>query len=135
MTIGNLRTYVLGDLIFRTLNYLDYPVKYIMNITDVGHLTGDNQGDPDSGIDRMEKSIQKEGKSAQDIAEFYTKDFMKSFKTLNLQTPTKFTKASSYIDQMIELIVDLEDKGFTYHIDDGIYFNTAKYENCWQKFF
>lgn len=132
VTIGNYRTYMLGDILYRTLKYFDYPVKYIMNITDVGHLTGDNEGDADIGDDRMETSVKKEGKTAQEIADFYTKDFMKYFKVLNMKEPSKFTRATSYIDQMIELIVDLEDKGCTYQTEDGIYFDSSKYERYGQ---
>ena len=76
VSIGNWRTYFLGDLIIRVLKYLDYEVDYIMNITDMGHLTGDNLGDADTGEDRMEKASKRENKTAWDIAKFYTADFL-----------------------------------------------------------
>src|SRR5687767_4712139 len=75
VTIGNWRTYVLGDLFFRAFKYLGLEARYVMNITDVGHLTGDNAGDADTGEDRLEKAARREGKTAWDVAEFYTKDF------------------------------------------------------------
>ena len=68
VSIGNWRTYTLGDLIARTLKYSGYTVRYFMNITDVGHLTGDNEGDADTGEDRMEKAKKREGKTAWEVA-------------------------------------------------------------------
>lgn len=82
VTIGNWRTYTLGDLLVRVLEYLDYSVDYVMNITDVGHLTGDNLGDADIGEDRMEKASEREHKSAWDIAKYYTQDFLKTINYL-----------------------------------------------------
>ncbi|MEK7092502.1 MAG: class I tRNA ligase family protein, partial [Patescibacteria group bacterium] len=125
--IGNFRTYTTSDLLVRVLKYSGYEVKYIMNLTDVGHLTGDNQGDADTGEDRMEKSAKKEGKSAWDIAEFYTQAFLADYKRLNLTQPLLFTKATDHIQEQIDLIKRLEEKGFTYQITDGIYFDTAKF--------
>ena len=74
-TIGNWRTYTLSDVLLRVLKYLGYKPIFYMNLTDVGHFTGDNLGDADIGEDRMEKAAKKQGKSAWDIAEFYIKDF------------------------------------------------------------
>lgn len=128
VSIGNFRTYFLGDLVVRGLSWLDYEVKYIMNITDVGHLTGDNLGDADIGEDRLEKGARREGKTAWEIAEFYSKDFLSNFKKLNLIEPKKFTKATEYIKEQIELLKRIEKNGLTYKIDDGIYFDTKKYE-------
>lgn len=127
VTIGNYRTYMLGDLLHRTLLYKKYAVRYIMNLTDVGHLSGDNLGDADVGEDRLEKSAEKEGKSATDIADFYIKDFAKGICKLNLLKPTKFTRATAYIPEQIKLVRLLESKGFTYKISDGIYFDTGKF--------
>ena len=82
VSIGNFRTYTTGDLLYRVLSENGYKVKYIMNLTDVGHLTGDNLGDADSGEDRIEMSAEKEGKSSRDIANFYIQDFIKNYKKL-----------------------------------------------------
>jgi cysteinyl-tRNA synthetase len=128
-TIGNFRTYFLADLVDRTLIFNGYKVHYIMNITDVGHLSGDNDGDPDRGADKMEKSAEKEGKSAKEIAEFYTKDFLRQYDKLNLKKPIKFTKATEYIDKQIQLVGTLEDKGYSYRTSDGIYFDTARFKD------
>jgi len=113
VTIGNFRSYTLGDIIYRTLLFNNYRVKYIMNMTDVGHLTGDNLGDADTGEDRLESSAEREGKSAREIADFYIDDFLKNFTKLNLLKPEKFTRATEYIDQQIDLIRDLERNGYT----------------------
>ncbi len=125
--IGNFRTYTTSDLLLRTLEYNNFQVKFIMNLTDVGHLTGDNLGDADTGEDRMEKSAKKEGKSAWDIAKFYTDAFLKDFERLNLTKPQLFAKATDHIDEQIKLIKKLEEKGFTYKTSDGIYFDTSKF--------
>jgi cysteinyl-tRNA synthetase len=134
ITIGNWRTYFLGDLLIRTLNFFNYKTKYIMNITDVGHLTGDNLGDADTGEDRLEKAASVEGKTAWDIAKFYTDDFLKDFEKLNLQKPFKFSKATDHIVEQTDLIKKIEAKGFTYKISDGIYFDVAKYEQAGNKY-
>ena len=125
--IGNFRIYTVADLLLRTLRYNDYDVKYVMNITDVGHLTGDNLGDADMGEDRMEKSAAREGKDAWEVAQFYTEAFLKDFKALNLTQPAHLAKATDHIKEQIALIEKLEEKGFTYEISDGIYFDTSKF--------
>ncbi len=129
VTIGNYRTYTLGDLLYRTLKYQRYNVNYVMNITDVGHLTGDNLGDADIGSDRLEVAAEKEGKSASEVADYYIKDFKKGFKELNILKPTKFTRATEYIDEQIKLIKELEKRGYTYNTSDGVYFDTSKFED------
>jgi len=103
-TIGNFRTYALGDILLRVLKYNGYKVKYIMNLTDVGHLTGDNLGDADTGEDRLEKAAKKERKTAWDIAKFYTDAFLIDFEKLNLVSPDKFVKATDHIQEQIDLI-------------------------------
>lgn len=125
--IGNFRTYTTSDLLKRVLEYNGYEVDYVMNLTDVGHLTGDNSGDADTGEDRMEKSAEKEGKTAWEIAQFYTDAFIKDFDALNLQRPQKFVKATNHITEQIDLIKSLEERGYTYQTSDGIYFNTAMF--------
>jgi cysteinyl-tRNA synthetase len=121
--IGNLRTYIFEDVLKRTLQMLGYKVKHIVNITDVGHLTSDE----DSGDDKMEKGALREGKSVWDIAAFYTKRFQDDLKALNIIEPASWPKATAHIEQMISMISDLERKGFTYRTTDGIYFDTTRF--------
>jgi cysteinyl-tRNA synthetase len=127
--IGNFRTYTTADLLVRALKYNGYGVKYIMNLTDVGHLTGDNLGDADTGEDRMEKAAAKEGKTAWEVAEFYTETFLKDYDLLGLTKPERFVKATDHIKEQIELVRRLEEKGFTYATTDGIYFDTSKFKD------
>ncbi len=134
VTIGNWRTYILGDLLVRTLGYQGYSVDYIMNITDVGHLTGDNLGDASTGEDRMEKASEREGKNAWKIAEFYSSDFKRGYKKLNLVEPKSFCEATKHIKVQIELIKAIEKNGYTYRIDDGIYFDVQKYSQNGYKY-
>jgi cysteinyl-tRNA synthetase len=121
--IGNLRTYIFEDILKRTLLTLGYKVKHVVNITDVGHLTSDE----DSGDDKMEKGALREGKSVWDIAAFYTKRFREDIKALNITEPSLWPKATAHIDQMIKMIAELEHKGFTYRTTDGIYFDTTRF--------
>lgn len=123
--IGNFRTYLFEDVLKRVLKYNDYKVKHIMNITDVGHLTGDM----DMGEDKLEKGAKREGKTAWDIAKFYEKAFIGDLEKLNIEMPDKWTHATKYIKEQIELIETLEKKGFTYKISDGIYFDTSKFKD------
>lgn len=123
--IGNLRTYLFQDILKRVLLYNDFKVKHIVNITDVGHLTGDR----DMGEDKLEKGAIREGKSAWDIAEFYTKAFQEDLKELNILDPDIWCKATDSIPEQIELIQTLEEKGYTYKINDGIYFDTFKFKD------
>lgn len=123
--IGNFRTYTTSDILLRTLQYNGYSVNFIMNLTDVGHLTGDNLGDADSGEDRMEKSAKKHGKTAWEVAEFYTNAFLKDFERLNLTQPKLFAKATDHIEEQIVFVKLLEEKGMTYRTSDGIYFDTS----------
>jgi len=127
-TIGNFRTYFSADILFRTLKFNGYKVDYIMNLTDVGHLTGDNLGDADTGEDRMVKEAEKERKTAWEIAKEYTDAFLLDFNKLNLEEPEKFVKATDHIQDQINLVKTLEEKGLTYKTSDGIYFDTAVYE-------
>jgi len=121
--IGNLRTYVFSDILKRVLTYNGFNVKHVMNITDVGHLTGDR----DMGEDKLESGARREGKSAWEIAEYYTQAFKKDLKKLNIIEPTIWCKATDTIDDQIVLIRTLEEKGYTYCTRDGIYFDTSKF--------
>jgi cysteinyl-tRNA synthetase len=123
--IGNLRTYIFEDILKRVLAYNEYAVKHVMNITDVGHLTGDR----DMGEDKMEKGAAREGKSAWDIADFYTQAFKKDINHLNILAPDIWVKATDTIPEQIALIGTLEEKGYTYQTADGIYFDTAKFKD------
>lgn len=120
--VGNMLRYIFGDILTRVLIYDGYKVKRIMNVTDVGHLTSD----ADEGEDKMEKAAAKEGKKAEDIANFYWRAFKDDFKRLNITEPDIWCKATEHIEEQIELIKILEKKGFTYKTSDGIYFDTSK---------
>lgn len=126
--IGNFRTYVASDILVRTLKLNKYDVEYVMNLTDVGHLTGDNAGDADIGEDRMEKAAQKEGKTAWEVAKFYTDAFLEDYDSLNLTPPNHFARATDHIKEQIALVKTLEEKGYAYQTSDGIYFDTAKFK-------
>ncbi len=121
--IGNLRAFLFADTLRRVLEWDGYEVKQIMNITDVGHLVSDG----DEGEDKMEKGAAREGKSAQEIAEFYTKSFFDDTEKLNIQKAFTYPKATEHVAEQIALIKTLEEKGFTYQISDGIYFDTSKF--------
>jgi cysteinyl-tRNA synthetase len=123
--IGNLRTYIFEDILKRVLLYNGYTVKHVMNITDVGHLTGDR----DMGEDKMEKGAAREGKSAWEIADHYTRAFKKDIAHLNIKEPDIWVKATDTLPDQIALVKKLEEKGFTYRTADGIYFDTAKFKD------
>lgn len=124
-TIGNYRTFITSDLLRRMLEFNGYEVKMVMNITDVGHLVSDG----DEGEDKMIKAMQREGKSAWDIAKIYTAEFLRDLDRLNISEPTVLPRATDHIEEQIEVIKDLEEKGFTYQISDGIYFDTSKLDD------
>ena len=117
--IGNLRTYIFEDLLHRTLSRDGYEVKHVMNITDVGHLTGDG----DDGEDKMEKSARETGRSVWDIAKFYTDAFFSDEKDLNIIRPDIVCRATDHIQDMIALIKRLEDGGHTYTAGGNVYFS------------
>jgi len=120
--IGNLRTYIFADILKRVFLYNNYKVKHIINVTDVGHLTSD----ADTGEDKIERAAKREGKTAREIADYYLRIFQEDFKKLNILEPNSWPKATEHIKEQIELIKKLEEKGFTYKTNDGIYFNTGK---------
>jgi len=123
--IGNLRSFVLADLLKRMFIENGYDVYNVMNITDVGHLTSD---DDDSGEDKMEKGAARENKSVWDVAKFYTDEFLRDSADLNLLEPSARPRATDYIAQQIELVQHLVDLGYTYKIPgDGIYYDTSKF--------
>ncbi len=120
--IGNLRTYLFEDFLVRVLKYNDYKVNHVMNITDVGHLTGDM----DMGEDKLELGAKREGKDAWQVAELYTEAFKKDLALLNIKEPNIWCKATGSIPEQIAIIKTLEEKGYTYKTSDGIYFDTSK---------
>ena len=126
--IGNWRTFILADFLYRTLKMNGYKVDFIMNMTDVGHLY-EYEGNPEGGEDKIEQKSSDEGKSAKEIVDMYAKSFLQEYHEMNLMEPRKFTKATEYIDEQIDLILTLEEKGFTYETSDGIYFDTSKFAN------
>ena len=121
--IGNWAAYIYWDTLVRVLASHGYTVERVMNITDVGHLVSD----ADDGEDKLEKGAKREGKTAWDIAKFYTEDFMTGMHKLGLTPPEQIAHATDYIEEQLALVRTLKEKGFTYEISDGIYFDTAKF--------
>lgn len=120
--IGNLRTYIFVDLLRRTLECGGFEVNHVMNITDVGHLSSDE----DSGDDKMEKGSARTGRSAWEIAKEYTRAFKEDMALLNMRQPATWCRATDHIADQIEFIAALEQKGYTYRTADGIYFDTSR---------
>ncbi len=121
--VGHWFTYVRSDTLVRVLQMAGFEPKTVMNITDVGHLVSD----ADDGEDKLEKGARREGKTAWEVAEFYTNDFLEGVKQLNITMPKFLTKATDHISEQIELIQKLESKDYTYTIDDGVYYDTSKF--------
>ena len=122
--VGNLRTFMLPDLLSRTLEYLGYETEQVMNITDVGHLTDDSF---DRGEDKMLVSARLEKKSPEDIAAFYTDAFMQDAATVNIRPAAHYPRASDHIPQMIELITKLMEKGHAYEVGGTVYYDIASF--------
>jgi cysteinyl-tRNA synthetase len=121
--IGHMYAYVQWDCLVRSLNYLGYKTKWVMNLTDVGHLTSDE----DLGEDKMEKGAKREGVSVWEIADKYIAQFRESLELLNVQTPDVLCRATEHIPEQIELIKKIEKNGFTYSTKTGIVFDTEKF--------
>jgi cysteinyl-tRNA synthetase len=121
--VGHWFNYVRMDTLIRAIKADGLEPKWVMNITDVGHLVSD----ADEGEDKLEKGARREGKTAWEVAEFYTKDFLKGMGELNILTPDYIVKATDHIHEQIDLIKKLEEKGFTYVIDDGVYYDTSQF--------
>ncbi len=126
--IGNMRNYIGHDILEKTLLYLGYNVKRAMNITDVGHLTSD----ADTGEDKMEVASKREGKSAYEIADFYTKAFFKDFNNLNCKMPEIVSKATDNIDMYIKIIEDLLKKDIAYISGGNVYFDISKVDDYYK---
>ena len=118
--IGNMRAYVFADTLGRTLKFKGYDLRHIINITDVGHLTSD----ADVGDDKMEKAAALQGKTAWDIAAFYTAEFKRDLAWLNVRDPAKWTVATDYVPRMIEFAKAIADR-HCYELDSGLYFDVA----------
>ena len=123
--IGNLRSYIMEDVLEKTLRYAGYDVKRVMNITDVGHLSSD----ADTGEDKMLKGAKREHKTVMEIAQFYTDAFFADCDKLNIKTPDVVEPATNCIDNFIEMIEKLLEKGYAYKAGENIYFDTSKLEN------
>lgn len=123
MHIGNLRTFFFEDILLRVLKYDGFNVKYVMNITDIGHLVSDS----DEGEDKMEQSAKESGKKVSEIAGYYTDVFKRDVDLLNVIPPLYYPKPTEYIDEQIAMIKCLEEKGFTYVTSDGVYYDTSKF--------
>jgi len=123
--IGNLRTYIMEDILEKTLNYVGFNVIRCMNITDVGHLSSD----ADTGDDKMVKSAQKEKKTVLEIAKYYTDAFFLDCKDLNIAKPEIISPATSNIDEYIKIIEKLLQDGYAYEAAGNIYFDTSKLSN------
>ncbi|HVD46946.1 MAG TPA: cysteine--tRNA ligase [Candidatus Limnocylindria bacterium] len=122
--IGNLRTFMLPDLLCRTLEYLGYRTHQVMNITDVGHLVDDTF---DRGEDKMLVSARLEKKSPEEIAAFYTQAFREDAARVNIRPAAEYPQASHYIPQMIDLIAKLIDKGHAYEVGGTVYYEIASF--------
>lgn len=121
--IGNMRAYIFVDTLRRVIKFNGYKINGVMNITDVGHLTSDS----DNGDDKMEVSAKKLNKTPMEIADENTKAFLADLEMLNVDLPEHITKATDYVQKMIEFVKKLEAKGYTYIIDDGVYFDVSKF--------
>jgi len=122
--VGNWFTYIREDILIRSLKAGGYEPDWVMNITDVGHLVSD----ADDGEDKLEKGARREGKTAWEVAAYYTDYFMDGLSKLNISTPNHITKATDHIAEQIELVQTLETNGYTYVISDGVYYDTARFE-------
>jgi cysteinyl-tRNA synthetase len=119
--IGNMRAFLFSDLLHRVFREQGFEVRLVMNVTDVGHLVGDG----DDGDDKMLVAMRREGKTAYDIADFYTQAFFKDLEALHIIRAAEYPRATQHIAEQIQMIVQLEKNGATYCTRDGIYFDTA----------
>jgi cysteinyl-tRNA synthetase len=123
--IGNFRTFMFEDVLKRVLRFNGFDVNHVMNVTDVGHLVSD----ADEGEDKMEKGVARTGKTAWEVAEFYTSAFLEDMRRLNIEDPQVLCKATDHIAEQIAFIGDIERNGFAYVTRDGVYFDTAKLDD------
>ena len=123
--LGNWYAFLRWELLVRTFKACDFETSWVMNITDVGHLVSD----ADEGEDKLVQQAKRERKNAYEVAEFYADYFLKALKRLNFLMPDYLPKASEHIEQQITLVQKLAEKGLTYVIDDGVYYDTSKLED------
>ena len=126
--IGNLRTYIMEDVLEKALEFIGYKVKRVMNITDVGHLSSDG----DTGEDKMLAGAKRENKSVMEIAQFYTDAFKADCAKLKLRWPETVIPATDCIDEYINIITDLLEKGFAYKSNGNIYFDSSKLKDYYR---
>lgn len=123
--IGNLRSYIMEDVLEKSLRYIGYDVKRVMNITDVGHLSSD----ADTGEDKMLKGAKREHKTVMEVAKFYTDAFFEDCKKLNIKRPDVVEPATNCIPEFIHMIEVLLEKGYAYQAGGNIYFDTSKLDD------
>lgn len=123
--IGNMYAYIQWDTLVRLLKYVGYKVKWVMNITDVGHMTSDE----DEGEDKMEKGAKREGLTVEKLADKYIAQFLESMSLLNIKKPNVLSRATEHIQEQIDLIKKIEARGFTYKTKTGLVFDTSKFKN------
>jgi len=121
--LGNMRAYVFADVLRRTLELFGYSVRHVVNITDVGHLTGD----ADAGEDKMEAAARERGEQVWDVARHFTELFQRDLERLNVREPALWCRATDHIAEQVQMIRTLEEKGFTYRLSDGIYFDVSRF--------
>ena len=126
--IGNLRTYISEDILEKSLKFLGYNVERVMNITDVGHLVGDG----DNGEDKMSLAVKREHKSSYEIAKYYTNCFFDDCSKLNIRKPDIVSNATDNIDEYINIISKLLEKGYAYEAGGNIYYDTSKFANYYE---
>ena len=121
--IGNLRAYIFLDILDKTLTFLGYKIRHVMNITDIGHLSGDD----DSGEDKMLKTAAERSMSVLEVAQFYTEAFFRDIERLNIRRPDVVCKATDHIEEMIALIKKIEANGHTYFAGGNLYFDVSTF--------
>lgn len=121
--LGNLASYIYWDLLVRALKCHGYQIHRVLNLTDVGHLSSDS----DHGSDKLQLQAEKSQRTVWEIADHYSHYFLEKFTELDLLPPEKISRATDYIRENIEIIELLSQKGYTYIIDDGIYYDTSKF--------
>ena len=123
--IGNLRSYIMEDILEKTLRYVGYDVKRVMNITDVGHLTSD----ADTGEDKMLKGAKREHKTVMEIAKYYTDAFFDDCRKLNIKRPDVVEPATNCIPEFINMVKVLLEKDYAYIAGGNVYFDTSKLDD------
>jgi cysteinyl-tRNA synthetase len=123
--IGNFRTFLFEDVLKRVLRWNGYAVRHVMNVTDVGHLVSD----ADEGEDKIEKGARRTGKTAWEVAAFYTDAFLADMKRLAIEDPTVLCRATDHIAEQVAFVADIERNGFAYVTADGVYFDTSKLDD------